>query len=71
MYYLRDNGKIILINLDLDKIIIDENRPLLKNKTDLKKIYKDRYAIYKKNCDLEIFNNDTIANAVKRIGSLI
>lgn len=71
MYYLRANGKIILINRDLDKIIIDENRPLLKNKTDLKKIYKDRYAIYKKNCDLEIFNNDTIANAVKRIGSLI
>lgn len=71
MYSLKANGKIILINRDLDKIIIDDNRPLLKNKSDLKKIYEKRYNIYKKECDLEIFNNDTIINAVKRIGSLI
>lgn len=45
---LKRNGKIILLNRDLDKIIIDNQRPLLKNKNDLKLLFEKRWDLYKK-----------------------
>lgn len=71
MIALRKTGKIIFINRPVDKIIGDvdiSNRPLLKSGKDkLFKLYKDRYELYKKNCDFEVLNKLTIEETVKNI----
>lgn len=71
MIALRKTGKIIFINRPVDKIIGDvdiSNRPLLKSgKYKLFKLYKDRYELYKKNCDFEVLNESTIEETVKNI----
>lgn len=61
---LKRNGKIILLNRDLDKIIIDNQRPLLKNKNDLKLLFEKRWDLYKKSCNIIVDNNASIEEAV-------
>lgn len=64
---LKRNGKIILLNRDLDKIIIDNQRPLLKNKNDLKLLFEKRWDLYKKSCNIIVDNNASIEEAVNLV----
>ncbi len=68
---LSKNGIIIFINRDLDKIIIDNNRPLLKNDKDLKTLYEKRINLYNQYSDLVVDNNTTIEKVVERIEELV
>jgi len=65
--YLKQNGEIILLKRDIDLIEIDENRPLLKDKLEYKKLYLERKQQYEASMDICIENNDSIEEAVRRI----
>lgn len=67
MKLLKANGYIINLQRDLDKIIIDNNRPLLKSKEDLDKLYKERYDIYQSYKDISIDNNTSLEEVIIKI----
>ena len=71
MRLLKANGIIICLQRDLDKIVIDNNRPLLKSKQDLLNLYLQRKELYDKYQDIIISNNglleDTINDIIKKI----
>lgn len=67
MKLLKANGYIINLQRDLDKIIIDNNRPLLKSKEDLDKLYKERYDIYQNYKDISIDNNTSLEEVIIKI----
>ncbi len=68
---LKINSIIVFINRSPEKIVSDvdiQKRPLLKNGIEnVYKIYNERIDLYKKYCDLEILNDDTIESAVNKI----
>lgn len=72
---LKNNGIIIFINRPLDDIASDINieiRPLFKGKKEnLYRLYDERIELYKKYCDYEIMNNNSIDKVVKDIISVI
>lgn len=67
MKFLRKNGLIIMIDRDVDKMVISNERPLSKNINDLKKLYIERYDLYKKYSDITFENNDSIENLLEKI----
>lgn len=67
MKFLRKNGLIIMIDRDIDKMVISNERPLSKNINDLKKLYIERYDLYKKYSDITFENNDSIENLLEKI----
>ena len=68
---LKKNGVIIFINRHPDNIIKDidtTSRPLLSNKKEqIFKLYQERVELYKKHCDIEIINDTTLENCLKRL----
>lgn len=64
---LKQNGILIFLDRDLDKLAYDETRPITSSKEKLEKIYKERYDIYTSVKDITIKNNDTKKQAVERI----
>ncbi|MCH3963072.1 MAG: shikimate kinase [Clostridium sp.] len=68
---LKKKGVIIFIDRPIQNIIGDvniESRPLLKDGVDaLKKIYRERYDIYKKYCDFKVNNTGSIDETVDAI----
>lgn len=64
---LRRNGLIIFIDRDLHLLQSTSSRPLSSNKTDLEKLYNERYPIYKQSCDYIIKNNNNIEDVIKKI----
>lgn len=72
---LKKNGIIIFINRPLDEIALDveiSKRPLLKEGKDkLYKLYEDRYDLYKKYCDYEVFNCGTAVEATDNIINIL
>lgn len=64
---LKQNGILIFLDRDLDKLAYDESRPITSSKEKLEKIYKERYDIYTSVKDITIKNNDTKKQAVERI----
>lgn len=71
MVALSKNGVIIFINRPLGKIMGDvdtETRPLLKDgKEKLKKLYEERFELYKEYCDFEVFNDESIEKVIESI----
>ena len=67
MKFLRKNGLIIMIDRDIDKMIISDERPLSKTRDDLKKLYTERYDLYKKYSDITFENNDSIESLLEKI----
>ncbi len=51
---LKQNGKIIFIDRDINDIAATSDRPLSSNRADLEKRYRERYPIYCKICDYHI-----------------
>lgn len=75
MEYFKKNSIIIFINRHPDNIVMDvdiQKRPLLQNGIEnVYKLYNERFDLYKKYCDLEILNDDTIECAVNKIITFI
>ena len=61
MEYLKQNGIIIFLDVSLALLetFNPKNRPLLKDKQNIKKLYTDRHHLYKKYADITI-NKDSI-----------
>ena len=68
---LRANGVIIFIDRDINNIKTDDSRPLSSNVEKLKKLYIDRYPLYKKASDYIVSNNDSIDECLKEIAGII
>lgn len=68
---LRANGVIIFIDRDINNIKTDDSRPLSSNVEKLKKLYIERYPLYKKASDYIIRNNDSIDECLKEILEII
>ncbi|WP_420829632.1 shikimate kinase [Crassaminicella indica] len=68
---LKKNGIIIFINRPIEKIFEDidiSTRPLIKDRKEkLYLLYKERYALYKKYCDIEVMNTQTLKEVVEKI----
>lgn len=75
MEYLKKNSIIVFINRHPDNIVLDvdiQKRPLLQNGIEnLYTLYNERFDLYKKYCDFEILNDDTIECAVNKIITFI
>ncbi len=68
--YLKQNGIIIFLDVPLSllKTFNPKNRPLLKNKYTIEKLYKERYYLYKKYADITIFKDTLdISKTIKQI----
>ena len=60
---LRQNGKVYFLDRPLSALLPTEDRPLAKSAEDIKKLYKERYEIYRAAADV-IINADASAEAV-------
>lgn len=65
--YLRRNSVIIFIDRDLELLQTTSSRPLSNNKTDLQKLYNERYDIYVSSCDYIVKNNDELKSTIDEI----
>lgn len=64
---LKQNAIIVFIDRSLDKLLTTSSRPLSSNKTDLEKLYHQRYNIYKSLSDIIVDNNDTLEDTINKI----
>ncbi len=65
--YLRRNSLIIFIDRNLELLQTTSSRPLSSNKSDLEKLYQERYPIYKQSCDFQVKNNDELDETISKI----
>lgn len=65
--YLKQNGKIIFIDRNVENIKPTEDRPLSNNIEKLKKLYNERYMIYKNCADYIVENNSSIDELKSKI----
>ncbi len=66
LFSLKQNGKVILITRDIDKLISD-GRPLSKDKESIKKLYQERKDLYQAFADGKVENDGEIDSAVKGV----
>lgn len=68
---LKQNGKIIFLDRELENILPTADRPLSSNIADLKKRFKERFPVYCSSCDIHIKCceniNDNIALILKEL----
>ena len=64
---LKENGVVIFVDRNLDKMLFNSKRPLSKSKEDIEKLYKERYKLYLNNADKRIINNGSKKRAVMNI----
>ena len=56
---LKRNGKIIFLNRPFNLLTPTQDRPLSTERDALKKLYNERFSIYKNSCDIEILADKT------------
>jgi shikimate dehydrogenase len=61
---LKQNGVIFYLERDLDHLMIEDHRPLAKNKEALKDLYYKRQPLYLNSADVVIKNNENIEQAL-------
>ncbi len=66
LFALRQNGRVILINRDIEKLVSD-GRPLSKDKEAIKNLYKERKELYSAFADARVENDGDISNAVEGV----
>ncbi len=66
LFSLKQNGKVILIKRDIDKLVSD-GRPLSKDKESIRRLYQERKELYKLFADAETRNDGDIETAVKGV----
>lgn len=75
MDYLKENGVVIWLSRDLDKIMQDvdtQGRPLLKEgKSKILELYQQREPLYRQYADIIIDNNGSIDDTVNKIKEVI
>ena len=64
---LKENGVVIFVDRNLDKMLFNSKRPLSKSKEDIENLYKERYKLYLNNADKRIINNGSKKRAVMNI----
>ena len=64
---LKQNGLIIYIKRDINKLLVTEDRPLSKDLNAIKTIYDSRYKLYENYSDIIVNNNDEIEIVVSEI----
>lgn len=64
---LRQNGIILFIKRDLEKLISDPSRPLSSTLEAVKRLYEERMPLYEKYGEVEIENNNSIEHTVYEI----
>lgn len=67
IFRLKANGIIIFIDRPLSLLEATDSRPLSNNKTDLEKLYLERYDIYNNACDIKIINDTDIDIVIEKI----
>ena len=65
--YLKENGFIIFIDRNIDKLIATDDRPLSNDFEKLNRLYLERYDLYRKYSDITISNNGDINDTVNQI----
>lgn len=68
---LKENGKVIFLDKDIDDIVTTSDRPLSSNKQDLQKRYDERYDIYVSSADFKIDCNNNVVDNVNAIKEVI
>ncbi|MBR2891129.1 MAG: shikimate kinase, partial [Bacilli bacterium] len=64
---LKQNGKIVFIDRNVELLMATTSRPLSSSLDALKHLYKERYRLYKEAADVSIENNDELFDAVNKI----
>lgn len=67
VFHLKQNGKVIFIDRDIDKIPATPDRPLSNDRQKLRKLYDERMPIYKEICDVHIKMNEDIEQNTRDI----
>lgn len=65
--FLRQNGKIIFIDRQLDKLVTTADRPLSSDIQSLHRLYEERYPIYQSSADMQVDGNGNVAEVVSII----
>lgn len=71
MKLLKQNGIVFLVERDLEKIILNYNRPLVNDEFDLTSMYNLRKEKYHYYADCIIINNDTIDSCRNEIEEML
>ncbi len=66
LFALKQNGKVILITRDIEKLISD-GRPLSKDKQSIKRLYDERKELYELFADQTVANDGELIDAVKGV----
>ncbi len=66
LFSLKQNGKVILITRDIDKLVCD-GRPLSKDKQTIKELYEQRKDLYNLFADGVVVNDGELADAVQGV----
>ncbi len=64
---LKSNGILVFIDRSIDKLTPTDDRPLLKSRDMLEKLFGERYDIYKAAADATIDGNGNISQNVMRV----
>ena len=64
---LKENGMVVFIDRKIEKMVINNKRPLAKNKEEVKELLLERYDSYVNNSDFKINNNGSKKRAVIHI----
>ena len=64
---LKANGIILFIDRNIEKLSIDDSRPLSSTYDKLKLLYEQRYPLYKSSCDFVISNDKDIDSVIDDI----
>ena len=64
---LKKNGVVVFIDRDVNLLMPASDRPLSSNLNDLKKLYNERYEIYKMAADIVVKNNTKINDVITKI----
>ncbi len=67
VFALKQNGRLYFIDRPLEFLIPTDDRPLSSNKTDMEKLFSQRYAIYKDTCDILVDANCTPEEVAQKI----
>lgn len=66
---LKENGIVIFLDPPFERLTATKSRPLSDTKEKLLEVYKERYEIYNRNCDIKIsgdYSPEEIADIIKK-----
>lgn len=64
---LRESGKLVFLDRDIDCLVCGAGRPLAPTKEAVFQLYCERYEIYRTVCEKRVENNGTVQDAVRKI----